>query len=90
MRCSGDDVVICLSEKIGDKSLEALMKIGLRTRFSNQCTAWERRRKEVMQGFQGTINERQAEMHVKLEQSFEDIRAKLQDAVVAEVLKAFP
>ena len=82
--------MICLSEKIDDKPLEALMKIGLRTRFSHECTAWERRRKEVMQGFRGTFTERQAEMHVKLEQSFEDIRAKLQEAVVAEVLKAFP
>jgi hypothetical protein len=82
--------VICLSEKIEDKPLEALMKIGLRARFSNECKAWERRRKEVMQGFRGTITEKQAEMHVKLEQSFEDIRIKLQDAVVAEVLKAFP
>ncbi len=90
LRFSGDDVVICLSEKIEDKSLEALIKIGLRTRCPNECTAWERRRKEVMQGFRGTITERQGEMHVKVEQSFEDMRVKLQEAVVAEVLKAFP
>ena len=87
---SGDDVVICLSKKIEDKPLEALVKLGLRSRFPNECAAWERRRKEVTQDFRGTITERQAEMHVKLEQSFEDIRAKLQEAVVAEVLKAFP
>jgi len=43
-----------------------------------------------MQGFRGTIIERQAEMHVKLEQSFESITVKLQEAVVAEVLKTFP
>jgi len=86
---SGDDV-ICLSENIEDKSLEALIKLGLRTQFPNECTAWERRRREVMQGFRGTIIERQAEMHVKLEQSFESITVKLQEAVVAEVLKTFP
>ena len=90
LRFSGDDDVICLSDKIEDKSLEALIKLGLRTRFRDECTAWERRRKEVTQGFRGTITERQAEMHVRLEQSFGDIRAKLQQAVVAEVLKEFP
>ena len=90
LRLSGDDVVICLSEKIEDKPLGALIKLGLRTRFPNECTAWERRREEVIQGFRGTITERQAEMHVKVDQSFEDIRVKLQEAVVTEVLKAFP
>jgi len=82
--------VICLSDKIEDKSLEALIKLGLRTRFPDECTAWERRRKEVMQGFRETTTERQAEMPVKLEQSFKDIRVKLEEAVVAEVLKVFP
>ena len=90
LRFSGNDDVICLSDKIEDQLLEALMRLVLRTGFPDECTAWERRRKEVMQGFRGTITERQAEMHVKLEQSFEDIRVKLQEAVVAEVLKAFP
>ena len=87
---SGDDVVICLSDKIEDKSLEALMNIVLRKRLPDECTAWERRRKEVIQGFRGTITERQAEMRVKLEQNFEDIRVKLQEAVIADVLKTFP
>jgi len=90
LRFSGDDVVICLSDKIEDTSLEALIKLGLRTRFPDECTAWERRRKEVKQGFVGTVTERQDEVHFKLEQSFKDIRVKLQGAVVADVLKAFP
>jgi len=90
LRFSGDDVVICLSDKIGDTSLEALIKVALKKRFPNECMAWERRRREVRQGFLGTVTERQDEMHVKLEQSFEDIRVKLQEAVVAEVLKEFP
>ena len=89
-RISGDDVVICLSDKIEDKPLEALIESGLKTQFPNQCMAWKRRREEVMQNFQGTITKRKAEMHVKLEQSFKDIRGKLQLAVVVEVLKAFP
>ena len=85
LRFSGDDVVICLSEKFEDKPLEKLIKLGLRTRFPNECTAWERRRKLAMQGFRGTVAQRQAEKHVKLEQHFEDIRVKLREAVVAEV-----
>jgi hypothetical protein len=85
LRFSGDDVVICLSEKIEDKPLEDLITLGLKTRFPNECTAWERRRKEAMEGFRGTITGRQADMYVKLEQDFEDIRVKLQEAVVAEV-----
>jgi len=84
-RFSGDGVVICLSKEIEDKPLEILIKLGLRARFPDECTAWERRRKEVIQGFRGTATERQAEMHGKLEQNFEDIRVKLQKAVVAEV-----
>ena len=76
---------MCISAEIEDKPLETLIELGLRARFPNACTAWERRRKEVMQGFRGTITERQAEMHVKLEQNFEDIRVKLQETVVAEV-----
>jgi len=85
LRFSEQDVVICLSEEIEDKPLETLIELSLRARFPNACTAWERRRKEVMQSFQGTITERQAEMHVRLEQNFEDLRIKLQEAVVAEV-----
>ena len=90
LRFSGDDVVICLSDKIEDTSLEALIKLGLRTRFPDEWTAWEKRKKEVRKGFLGTVTERQNEMHVKLEQSFEDIKVKLQRAVVAEILKEFP
>lgn len=90
LRISGDDVVICLSEKIEDKQLESLIALVLRPRFPSECTAWERRRKEVIQDFRGTITERKSEMHVQLEQSFKDIKVKLRQAVVAEVLKAFP
>ena len=85
LRFSERDVVICLSEEIEDEPLETLIELSLRARFPNACTTWERRRKEVMQSFQGTITERQVEMHVRLEQNFEDLRVKLQKAVVAEV-----
>ena len=73
-----------------DKSLETLIKLALDTRFPNECAAWKRRRKEIMQGFQGALAERQKAMYAKVEGDFEDIRVKIQEAVIVEVLKAFP
>jgi hypothetical protein len=91
LRSSGDNVVLCLSEKMEDKSLEALIKvIGLDTRFPKECAAWERRRTEVMGDFRGTFAERQIAMHAKIERDLEDISVKIQEAVIIEVLKAFP
>ena len=90
LRCSEEDVVLCLSEKMEDKSLEALIKLALDTRFPNECAAWKERRREIMQGFLGTLTERQAAMYAKIERDFEDIRVKIQEAVIVEVLKAFP
>jgi hypothetical protein len=89
-RFSGDDVVLCLSEKIDDKSLEVLMKLGLNDRFPKEFATWERLREQTIQRFQGIRTERQNEMHIKLERDLEDINAELWEAVVIEVLKAFP
>jgi hypothetical protein len=86
----GDDVVLCLSKKIDDESLETLMKLGLRDRFPNELATWERRRDEIKQRFQETHTERQKDMHTTLEQNFEDIKFRLRDAVIVEVLNAFP
>jgi hypothetical protein len=87
---SGDDVVLCLSEKINDNSLKMLMKLGLRDRFPNEFSTWERRRKEITQHFQGTLTERERQMRTTLEQNSEDTKVKLREAVIIEVLKAFP
>jgi hypothetical protein len=73
-----------------DKSLETLVKLALDTRFPNEFAAWQRRRKEIMQGFQGNLADRQAAMHATIEQDFENIRVKIQEAVIIEVLKAYP
>jgi hypothetical protein len=43
-----------------------------------------------MQGFRVTLTNRQAEMHAANEQSFEDMRVKIREAVIIEVLKVFP
>jgi hypothetical protein len=87
---SGDDVVLCLSEEIDDKSLETLMKLGLRDRFPNEFATWERLREEIRRRFKGTRTERQKDMRTMLERNLEDIKVELREAVIIEVLKAFP
>ena len=82
--------MLCLSEEIDDKSLETLMGLGLSNRFSNEFATWERRRRETMQRFQGTCIERQEDMRAVLERNRENIKVKLREAVIVEVLKAFP
>jgi len=73
-----------------DKPLQTLIKLALETRFPNECAVWQRRRTEIIQGFLGTLAERQTAMYAKIKQDFGDIRVKIQEAVIVEVLKAFP
>jgi len=87
---SGNDVVLCLSEEIDDKSLVILMKLGLIDRFPKEFATWERRRGEINQRFQGIRTERQNEMRIMLERNLEDINVEVREAVIIEVLKAFP
>ena len=82
--------MLCLSEKIDDNSLETLMKLGLRDRFPNEFATWERRRVVIAQRFRGALTEREKEMRITLEQNSEDTKVKLREAVIIEVLKAFP
>jgi hypothetical protein len=72
-----------------DKSLETLIKLAFNTRFPNECAVWQRHRKEIIQGFRRTLVDRQAAMHATIEENLENIRVKIQEAVIAEVLKAF-
>jgi hypothetical protein len=88
---SEDDVVLCLSETLDDKALKTLMRtMGLSTRFPKEYEAWEERRTEIAKRFQNTLAQRQAEISVTLEQNSEDIQAKVRQAVIGEILKAFP
>ena len=82
--------MLCLSEKIDDKSLETLMKLALIDRFPNEFATWEKRRGEVIQRFQGIRTERQNEVYIMLERNLEDINVGLREAVIIEVLKSFP
>lgn len=85
-----DDVTLCLSETIDDASLDTMMKLGLDAWFPREYAAWEEHRKQILQHFQGTLTERQAETHAKLEQDWGRITTKLWEAVTVEVLKLFP
>ena len=82
--------MLCLSEEIDDKSLETLMKLGLRDRFPNEFASWERLREEIRRRFKGTRTERQKDMRTMLERDLKDIRVEIREAVIIEVLKAFP
>lgn len=79
-----------LSEKIDDESLETLMKLGLINRFPKEFSSWKTNREGMIQRFQQNRTERQNEMHTRLERNLEDIKIKLREAVIIEVLKAFP
>ena len=88
---SEDDVVLCLSENVEDKALKTLMRtMSLGTRFPKEYEAWENRRFEIEKHFQKTLAQRQAEFHVTLEQTSGDIQAKVREAVIGEIVKAFP
>jgi hypothetical protein len=66
------------------------MKLSLIDRFPKEFATWERRRGEIIQRFQGIRTERQNEMYIMLERNLEDINVELREAVIIEVLKAFP
>ena len=88
---SEDDVVLCLSETLEDKALKTLMRtMSLGTRFPKEYEAWENRRSEIEQRFQEALAAREAEIHVTLEQASGAIEGKVREAVIGEILKAFP
>jgi hypothetical protein len=89
--CSEGDAVLCLSESLDDKALKTLMRtMYLGTRFPEEYDAWEKRRTEIEQRFPQTLAHRQAEIRDTLQKNSEDIQAKVREAVISEILKAFP
>jgi hypothetical protein len=82
--------VLCLSKEVDDESLETLMKLGLSDRFPNEFARWERRRERIARRFREIRTERQKNMFTVVEQNLEDITVRLREAVIVEVLKAFP
>ena len=79
--------MLCLSETLDDKVLKTLLGIA---RFPKEYKAWEERRTEIAKRFQDTLTQRQAEIHVTLEQGSRIMQVKVREAVIGEILKAFP
>lgn len=78
---------MCLSETLDEKVLKTLLGIA---RFPNEYEAWEERRTEIAKRFQDTLTQRQAEIHVTLEQGSRIMQVKVREAVIGEILEAFP
>jgi hypothetical protein len=76
--------VLCLSETLGDEALEALMRIGLSTRFPKESESWAERKIEIEIRFQQTHTKHNREIPVVA------IQDMVRDAVIREILKAFP
>ncbi|KAH9029436.1 hypothetical protein EDB85DRAFT_2251894, partial [Lactarius pseudohatsudake] len=80
---------LCLPKKFDSASLKSLVTtLSLGTRFPKEYETWERGKNKIR--FQQIISKRKEEMHAKIEQDFEGIQAKVQRAVVSEILKTFP
>jgi hypothetical protein len=64
------------------------MELG--TRFPKEYEAWEKRRIEIEKRFQKTITQREKESHETLQKESGDLELKVREAVIDEILKAFP
>lgn len=64
--------------------------MGIGTRFPKEYESWENRRSEIEKRFQTTLTKRQAHIHLTLEQASGDIQATVREAVIGEMLEAFP
>lgn len=89
--CSENDDVLCVSESLDDNNLKTLMGTGcLGTRFPEEYDAWEKRKTKIEKDFQQNFGRRHTEIHDTLMQNSGDIQAKVREAVISEILKAFP
>lgn len=83
--------MLSLSKTLDDKALKTLIHLGLGTRFAKENEAWEKRRIEILaKRFQRTLTHRQAEILVNLDENPGDMQANVREAVISEMLKAFP
>jgi hypothetical protein len=64
------------------------MELG--TRFPKEYEAWEKRRIAIEKRFQKTITQREEEAHETLQKESGDLESKVREAVIDEILKAFP
>jgi hypothetical protein len=62
----------------------------LDTRFPKEYEAWEKRRVKIEKRFQKTITQREEESHETLQKESGGLESKVREAVIDEILKAFP
>ncbi|KAF8270131.1 hypothetical protein EI94DRAFT_1572248, partial [Lactarius quietus] len=78
------DVVLCLSESLDDKALETLTCIGLSIQFSKEHESWVERKIEIENRFEKTLTKPSAKIRAAA------IQEMVREAVIGEILKAFP
>ena len=76
--------MLCLSSALDDQALETLMQIGLSTRFPIESESWKERRVKIEKRFQKKYTKRRAEIPA------EAIQEMVREAVIGEILEAFP
>lgn len=59
-------------------------------RFPKEYQAWEKRTIEIEKRFQKLVTERQAEIHEALQEESGELKLNVREAVIVEILKAFP
>lgn len=90
LRSREEDAVLYLSKTLDDKALKTLMDLGIGTRFPKEYEAWEKRRPEILaKRCQRSLTPQQAEILVNLDED-SGLQAKVREAVIVEILKAFP
>ena len=88
---SEDEIRFCLFGNLADKAQKALMHtMGIDNPFPEDYKSWEDRRSEIEKRFHTTLTKRQAHIHLTLEQASGDIQATVREAVIDEMLEAFP
>lgn len=59
-------------------------------RFPKEYEAWEKRRNEIEKRFQKIITQRQKASRETIQKQSGDLESKVREAVIDEILKAFP
>ena len=80
-----------LSKTLDDDALKTLMRMGLGARFTKEYEAWGKHRIKILsKRFRGTLTQQQAEIYVNFEENPRDIKAKVREVLIGEMLESFP
>ena len=80
-----------LSKTLDDNALKTLMHMDLGARFTKEYEAWGKRRIKILsKRFRGTLTQQQAEIYVNFEENPRDIKAKVREVLIGDMLESFP